>query len=110
MPTKTARCHNCHTPALLSNHLCDACVRLQEARQQAFAYVKVINSMISDLDAFWLVSDMLNRLVLRSGMAAPMILQAVKDQAEWMSEITYPALCEVARSEVKALGLEIGVA
>ena len=103
MSTRPARCHECHTPALLTNHLCDACQRLHEARLQAFAYVNVINHLCADYSAESLVSYMLGNLVLKSGMQAPLILQAVADRVEWLDKVTYPAVAEIALAEARAL-------
>jgi len=101
---RTARCHNCHIPQIsLTNHLCEACQALQEARGYAYQYAGVINHLCASLNDEWLVSDMLNRLVWHSGMKAPQILQAIKDRVEWLPAVTYPAVAEIALAEARAL-------
>jgi len=104
MTPRTARCHNCHTPAPLTDHLCKTCQSLQEARQSAYNDAGVINHLCASYSDESLVSDMLNRLVWRSGMKAPLILQAIRDRVEWLpSAVTYPAVAQIALAEAQAL-------
>lgn len=107
--TKLGRCWSCHRKTTVTNHLCKACQRIQDAQEQAFQYADKVSALANPGVEFWDVSSALTRLIMTAKETSPEILQAVWDQAEYLDHVTYPAVCEIARAEVRAMGLEVVV-